>query len=88
VLILGFSKRADKGKLPAFYLYDGVNFRVLRTFLNEYGWPPGLCIKVLSAKYGLIDATALIETYDQRLDKAGSRRLNSPTLKPSTPQPK
>jgi Queuine tRNA-ribosyltransferase len=83
LLILGCSdrKRAAKGKLPALDLYDGVNFRVLRTFLNEYGWPPGLCIKILSAKYGLIDATALIENYDQRLDEASARRLNRATLK-------
>ncbi len=83
LLILGCSdrKRAAKGKLPALDLYDGVNFRVLRAFLNERGWPPGLCIKILSAKYGLIDATALIETYDQRLDEASARQLNRATLK-------
>ena len=61
LLILGCSdrKRAANGKLPALDLYDGVNFRVLRTFLNEHGWPPGLCVKILSAKYGLLDATDL-----------------------------
>jgi hypothetical protein len=83
LLILGCSdrKRAVKGKLPALDLYDGVNFRVLRAFLNEHGWPPGLCIKILSAKYGLIEATALIETYDQRLDLAAARQMNRVTLK-------
>jgi hypothetical protein len=83
LLILGCSqrKRAVTGKHPALDLYDGVNFRVLRTFLNEHGWPPGLCIKVLSAKHGLIDATALIETYDQRLDEASARQLNRATFK-------
>jgi hypothetical protein len=83
LLIIGCSdrKRAAKGKLPALDLYDGVNFRVLRTFLNERGWPPGLCIKILSARYGLIDATDLIETYDQRLDEDSARQLNRATLK-------
>src|SRR5438874_2572283 len=83
LLILGCSdrKRAAKSKLPALDLYDGVNFRVLRAFLNQQGWPPGLCIKILSAKYGLIDATALIETYDQRLDEASAGQLNRATLK-------
>jgi hypothetical protein len=82
LLILGCSdrKRAVKGKLPALDLYDGVNFRVLRAFLDQRGWPPGLCIKILSAKYGLIDATALIETYDQRLDEASARQMNRATL--------
>ena len=86
LLILGCSdrKRAAKGRLPALDLYDGVNFRVLRTFLNEHGWPPGLCIKILSAKYGLFDATDLIETYDQRLDEVAARQLNRATLKKLT----
>ena len=76
LLIMGCSdrKRTATGRLPALDLYDGVNFRVLRTFLNEHGWPPGLCIKIVSAKYGLLDATDLIETYDQRLDEAAARQ--------------
>jgi Family of unknown function (DUF6884) len=83
LLILGCSdrKRAVKGKLPALDLYDGVNFRVLRTFLHERGWPAGLCIKILSAKYGLIDATDLIETYDLRLDETVAREKNRQILK-------
>jgi hypothetical protein len=82
LLILGCSERklAVKGKFPALELYDGVNFRVLRAFLNKHGWPPGLYIKILSAKYGLIDATELIETYDQRLDGASARRINRASL--------
>jgi hypothetical protein len=83
LLLLGCSdrKRAVKGKRPALDLYDGVNFRVLRTFLNEHGWPPGLSIKILSAKYGLIDATTLIENYDQRLDEPTARQMNRTVLK-------
>ena len=83
MLLLGCSdrKRVIKGKLPALDLYDGVNFRVLRAFLHERGWPPGLCIKILSAKYGLIDATDLIETYDQRLDEATARKMNRKVVK-------
>lgn len=83
LLILGCSDRksAARGKLPALDLYDGVNFRVLRAFLNERGWPPGLCIKILSAKYGLIEATDLIETYDQRLDVASAQHMNRAILK-------
>jgi hypothetical protein len=83
LLILGCSdrKHTAKGKLPALDLYDGVNFRVLRTLLNAHGWPPGLCIKILSAKYGLIDSTDLIETYDQRLDEPRARQMNRATLK-------
>jgi len=69
LLLLGCSarKRPEKGLLPAIERYDGVNFRVLRKFLLENGWPAGLVIKILSAKFGLIDATDLIELYDERM---------------------
>src|SRR5262249_1919370 len=53
----------------------------LRAFLNDRGWPPGLIIKILSAKYGLIDATTPIEPYDQRLDEATARQINRKVLK-------
>jgi hypothetical protein len=82
-LILACSQRKSGGRspAPAIHLYDGVNYRVLRKFLRERGWPPGLQIKILSAKYGLIDATDLIEHYDQRLDQQTAGRLNKATLK-------
>src|SRR5579884_996680 len=78
LLVLGCSdrKRTDRGKLPAIDLYDGVNYRVLRAFFKSHGWPPGLSIKILSAKYELIDATTLIDPYDQRLDAATARAFN------------
>jgi len=39
---------------------------------------------ILSAKYELIDATTLIETYDQRLDQVTARRINRKVLKSLT----
>lgn len=71
LLILGCSARkvTDRGSLPALELYDGVNYRVLRRFLNDHGWPPGLIVKVISAQYGLIDATDIIEPYDVRMHR-------------------
>ena len=83
-------KKQVPGCLPAIELYDGVNFRVLRKFLDEHGWPAGLCIKVLSAKYGLIDVTDLIETYDQRFKANDATRNRSGVLRKlrSVGQPK
>jgi hypothetical protein len=63
------------------HLYDGVNYRVLRKFLLERGWPAGLQIKILSAKYGLIDATALIEPYDLRLNEDSARKMNAQVIR-------
>jgi hypothetical protein len=70
------SKREDLALAPALHLYDGVNYRVLRKILLEHGWPPGLQIKILSAKYGLIDATTLIAPYELRLTPEAARKIN------------
>ncbi len=82
LLILACSKAKSEKRVPApaVSLYDGVNFRVLRKFLRERGWPPELQIKILSARYGLIDATELIESYDKRLRQDQAREINEQTL--------
>jgi hypothetical protein len=82
LLLIGCSSRKaeGRGKLPAVQLYDGSIYRVIRSFLNRRGWPPGLQIKIISAKYGLLDATDLIENYDQRLDVEAARKMNPEVL--------
>jgi len=82
LLILACSQRKidAKSPMPALHLYDGVNYRVLRKILLERGWPPGLQIKILSAKHGLIDATTRIESYDKRMDKCRARKINDKVL--------
>lgn len=82
LLILGCSakKRKFPGCVPALEIYDGGNFQVLRKYFRENGWPPGLMVKIISAKYGMIDATKLIETYDRRLDKEAAKKLNPKVL--------
>lgn len=82
LLILACSQKKKEGAslAPAIHLYDGVNYRVLRKLLLERGWPPGLQIRILSAKYGLIDSTAIIEPYDLRLDRRTAAKMNKRTL--------
>ena len=77
LLILGCSskKREDYGRAPALEVYDGPNFQTLRKYLRENGWPPGLMIKIISAKYKIIDATTIIEPYDERLDKETAKKM-------------
>jgi hypothetical protein len=83
LLILACSekKKMNRPFSPAIHLYDGVNYRVLRKILLKNGWSPGLQIKILSAKYGLIDATTLIEPYDSRFDPMSAASINKKTLK-------
>lgn len=84
LLILACSQRKsvdrEPASSPAIHLYDGVNYRVLRKFL-EGGWPPGLQIKILSAKYGLIDATSMIKPYDLRLNPISAAKIRRKTLR-------
>ena len=79
LLILGCSDRKIKNpnfsQMPALEVYDGSNYRVLRKFLRENGWPPGLMIKIISAKHKIIDATELIKPYNERLDKKAAEDI-------------
>jgi hypothetical protein len=77
LLILGCSKRKreDYGRAPALEVYDGPNFQTLRKYFRKNGWPPGLIIKIISAKYKIIDATTLIEPYDERLEKETAKKM-------------
>lgn len=82
ILILACSqtKIESESPVPAIHLYDGVNYRVIRKLFLKFGWPSGLQIKILSAKYGLIDATTLIESYNRRLDVDATAKINKKTL--------
>ena len=77
LLILGCSKkkRKDYRSAPALEVYDGPNFQTLRKYFRENGWPPGLIIKIISAKYKIIDATTPIEPYDERLEKETAKEM-------------
>ena len=79
LLILGCSDRTIKNhdfdRIPAFKVYDDPIYEVLRTFFRENGWPPGLIIKIISAKHEIINATELIEPYDERLEKKKAAKM-------------
>ena len=81
ILACSATKRVDIGKAPALEIYDGVNFRVLRKYLNEKGWPPGLVIKIISAEHGIINATRLITPYERRINKERARKQNPEIVK-------
>jgi hypothetical protein len=68
-------KRADKGLLPAIDRYDGGNYRVLRKVKREGLWSDSIDVLVLSAKYGLIDASTVIDNYEQRMDRSRAVEL-------------
>ena len=81
ILACSATKRTDIEEAPALEIYNGPNFHVLRKYLNEKGWPPGFAIKIISAEYGIIDATKLIKPYNRRLNKKRAREKNPEVVK-------
>ena len=71
-------KRPCSGICPAIDLYDGSSFRVLRKAQREGYWPSELNLLILSAKYGLIEATTLVENYDQKMTRERALALQAP----------
>ena len=71
LLIVSCSARKLKeNRTPAWNLYDGTAFRTLKKTEREFGIPTDLDILILSAKYGLIFPTAVIDHYDQPMSNA------------------
>lgn len=71
-------KTATAAQLPAFDLYDGVNYRVIKKFFRENpGSENDIVILIISAEYGLIASTNLIPTYDRRMNKSRAEELKT-----------
>ncbi|MCW5945670.1 MAG: hypothetical protein KIT74_01410 [Fimbriimonadales bacterium] len=71
LLILSCSSRkvAAIGAVSAWELYDGVFFRVAKKTLGSRPPMGGLHIRILSAKYGLIEPESMIEYYDEKMSR-------------------
>jgi hypothetical protein len=77
-------KKPDPGLLSAIERYDGPAFRVLRKYLAErHADVPSVVI--LSAKFGLIDASTGIQDYDHRMSAARARELGERVLEAGRP---
>lgn len=86
LLILSCSarKRLCAGKIPAWDLYDGVMFRVVKRLQRSGQFPDDVEIIILSAKHGLIMPSQPIEWYDQKMTlqtSAQQAELNSQKLR-------
>ena len=64
LLILSCSKRKKTGSGPSIEIYDGNAFRSLRRYLQLND---GLDVRIISAKYGLINQAFEIENYDEKM---------------------
>lgn len=64
LLILSCSERKKAGSGRSVDIYDGNSFRVLRKYLQ---FNNGLDVRIISAKYGLINQAFEVENYDEKL---------------------
>lgn len=73
MIILSCSSAKCMNSGPAFKLYDGPLFRIFRrNFIGNFK------VWILSAKYGFIRESQMIEVYDQRMnDQLAARHLIS-----------
>lgn len=69
-------KRLDAMPLPALERYDGPAFRVVRRYLAHSG-DAALCVRILSARFGLVAAETPLPPYDERLTPARGEALRS-----------
>lgn len=70
------SKKEVGEPTPAFQLYSGYFYKILKKSIREGEFRSDMDINILSAKYGLLDTSDEIEYYDQRMDRARARELN------------
>ncbi len=82
LLIIACSQRkcSDSNLLPAIERYDGGSYRLLRKAQREGNWPDGLNVLILSAKFGLIESSALIPDYNLRMNRERAREIQEKTL--------
>jgi hypothetical protein len=74
------TKRPNCGELPALERYDSPPFRLLRKFKRNIARELFPDVYIISGKFGLIAADALIPNYDVKLTIARARVLNPQIL--------
>lgn len=79
LLLIACSRRKLRAKnlLPALQRYDGGSYRVIRKAQREGAIRPNLDIRIISAKFGLIDDARPIPYYQQRITKKRAAELQS-----------
>lgn len=72
LLLLSCSSRKiqEIALLPAIERYDGGSFRIIKKMQREEMFPANIDIKIISAKYGLIDAKKPIPDYEHRMNNS------------------
>ena len=77
LLILACSQtKKNLGKpAPAWNVYDGTAFRIIKKMQREGTAPPDVDILILSAKYGLLKPSDSIHFYNQKMDSHRAKAM-------------
>ncbi|WP_081909276.1 peroxide stress protein YaaA [Haloferax prahovense] len=69
------SKREASESRPALELYSGYFYKIIKKAIRDGECRPDMDLKILSAKYGLLEPDEQIEYYDYRMDKQRAEEL-------------
>ncbi len=70
LLILSCSKKKNEFSGSALSVYDGVYYRIVKNYLKNNN---NIDVKIISAKYGLINSDDKIEPYDYKMTNSDAR---------------
>ena len=70
------TKESVDTPVPAFDLYDGYFFRIIKKARRAGRFQPGLDMIIISAKHGFLEPDDEIEFYDRRMDTERAEELN------------
>jgi len=74
------SKQEVDNPLPAFELYSGYFYRILKKAIRDDEFRSDVDINILSAEHGLIKPSDEIAPYDRRMDRKRAEALNPTVL--------
>ncbi|SFR96943.1 Protein of unknown function [Halomicrobium zhouii] len=69
------SKNQARSPGPAFDIYSGYYYKILKKAIDDGAFVDWLDVCILSAKYGILDRNEEIEVYDRRMDRARAAEL-------------
>jgi len=71
------SKNQARSPGPAFDIYSGYYYKILKKAIDDGAFVDGVDVRILSAKYGLLDPDETIEVYDRKMDADRAAELRS-----------
>jgi cytoplasmic iron level regulating protein YaaA (DUF328/UPF0246 family) len=69
------SKKSVSEPVPAFDLYSGYYYRIIKKARREGEYDDNIDIRILSAEHGLLHPEEKIETYDREMDASRADEL-------------